>query len=88
MIFDPKRQANDMYWVTQKLAAMSLEHASHDTDMEFVANQFDVLYEYIDKHKDDLNEVNGGLTFRMTDGRGISIGLCLKLVDEDDYGTS
>ena len=62
---------------------MALEHSSSECDMDTVADSFDELYDYIDRFMDDNKQVNGGITFRMEDGRGISVGLCLLNVDKE-----
>ena len=72
-------QANDMYWVTQHLADMSRELATPEADHDFVSDNFDTLHNYM---ADNGDKIEGGLVFRLDDGRGISVGIVLLNVDE------
>ncbi len=76
-----REQGNDLYWVTERLSEMSRELATPDTDHDFTSDNFDALHRYLIKYQDDEGKVEGGLTFRMSDGRGISVDLCLLNVD-------
>lgn len=79
-----REQANDLYWVSDKLAKLSLELASGEEDFELVNDEFDELYTYIDRYKNEHNLVEGGLNFRHADGRRINVGICLILTDVID----
>lgn len=83
-----RNEANDLYWLCEKISTMSLEHASPEPEMDYVADAFDELLEYILRHKDDENKVVGGLKFYMPEkGVAISIGLSLILEDRIDGET-
>ena len=74
-----REQANDLYWVANKIAEMSLEMATPDTDHLFTADTFDDLYDYIARNADF---VEGGMTFRLNDGRGIVVSIVLGALTE------
>jgi outer membrane murein-binding lipoprotein Lpp len=75
--------ATDLHYLSSKIATMSLELSSNEADTDAIADEFDDLHAYIMRYMDDSNQVEGGLVFRMADGRGISVGLVLINVDED-----
>lgn len=77
-----REQANDLYWVCQKIADMSREHASPETEMDYVADAFEALYEYILRYMDDENKVGGGLKFCMPD-KGVAISIGVSMILED-----
>lgn len=79
-----RQQANDLYWICSRIAALSLEMASNEEDFEFVNDEFDELYDYLARWMNDDQCVEGGLKFRHVDGRRISIGVCLM---QDDVET-